>query len=291
MIALLRRLRSTAGEIRAAEWMLLTIETVAVVGGILIAFELEQWAEDRREARSVERLLERMLEETRGSVTHYEFHSRQDSEKLSHAQANAMSFAQGRCPADFSRIEEVDSRVSDPPRSAALTELIEVVGLSAIPDENLKNALSGYHYANGKFYSNMDRFQREMRPVIARDDRRRLIALDSDVASQDNHLTSMLTGTPQLISATYDRERLCEDEAFKQRYLASTQQLLEVNAMRLDMLILSLRVCEQIAERLGQECLRSDERRILSDERIRELDAHVERLLQERETMVEGATR
>lgn len=289
MIVILRRIKAAACRVTGTEWLLVLVEGLLVFLGIFAAFQLDQWAEDRREAKQVERLMERLFVEAQGAVGHYDFYSRQENAILAEAQANALLFARGECPADFTTIEQVNRRVVDPPRSAALTELVEVVGLSAIPDDDLKNQLSAYHYGNTKFYSELDRLQRETVPLFDEGDLRRRLKLDAEIAAADNSLSSNLVDMPTLTFAVYDRERLCADNDFKQRYIASTTQLLELNAMRLDMLIVSMRVCRQIGRMIGRECFDERLRPLLGEDRINALDAHVRQLMDLRDRQLNGA--
>lgn len=252
MIALFRRLCATVGEIRAAEWLLLTIETVAVVGGILIAFELEQWAEDRREAKQVERLMDRLLTETRQALVHYDYHARETGARLDRAKANLAEFSQGRCPADFTDIEEVENLPADAP----LTELIEVVGLSALPNDKLKSQLTGYHYASNVFYEEaLPALQEGRIELFTNEDSRARHEADGEALQADHTFASQMFADPSILSRQYDREALCEDAAFRNRYALATQSLLQVAALRNDLLLLSLRTCRALAEELGQSCM------------------------------------
>ena len=285
MIALLRRLRSTAGEIRAAEWMLLTIETVAVVGGILIAFELEQWAEDRREAKQVERLMERLLHETRQAVAHYDYHARETADRLDRAKVNLALFAEGRCPADFTDIEEVERLPADAPPDSALIELIDVVGLSALPDEELKRNLTGYHYATNVFYNEgLPALKERSVPIFPGDDPRAPREVDAGKLEGDHSFATQMFATPSILSRRYEREALCTDAGFKSRYASATQSLLEASALRNDLLLLTMRTCRSLADQLGQSCVVDWMTEAMGQPRIDAIQERLDRFGSVRET-------
>lgn len=277
MIALLRRLRATAGEIRASEWLLLAIETIAVVGGILIAFELEQWAEDRREAKQIERLMERLLVETRSALVHYDYHAQETGTRLNRAKANLLDLSEGRCPADFTNIEEIDLLPADAPPNAALTELVDVVGLSALPSDNLKSRLAGFHYASNVFYTEaLPALQQARVPLFADDDPNAPRTADAVALQTDHSFVSQLWSDPSVLERRYNREALCADAAFKNRYALATQSLLQVAALRNDLLLLTMRTCQALASELGQSCIDDKMKQNIGAKRIRAIEESLE---------------
>jgi len=58
------RLRRIAASFRDRDWAGIAIEIAVVTLGVLLAFQIDQWAQDRRQAREERQFLERMWRET-----------------------------------------------------------------------------------------------------------------------------------------------------------------------------------------------------------------------------------
>jgi hypothetical protein len=58
------RLRRSAEAFRDRDWVGIAIEVAVVTLGVLLAFQIDQWAQDRRQAREERQFLERMWRET-----------------------------------------------------------------------------------------------------------------------------------------------------------------------------------------------------------------------------------
>ena len=65
---LFKRVGESFGRIEGREWALLFLETLGVVGGILIAFELNEWASRRTESARHRQIMERLFEESEQDV-------------------------------------------------------------------------------------------------------------------------------------------------------------------------------------------------------------------------------
>jgi len=66
----LTRLRSA---FRSRDWLGLGIELMVVTLGVLLAFQIDQWAQDRRESRDEQQFLERMWHETADAIDETEW--------------------------------------------------------------------------------------------------------------------------------------------------------------------------------------------------------------------------
>ena len=62
------RLNRLVEAIRARDWTSIAIEVAVVTLGVLLAFQIDQWAQDRREEREERQFLERMWRETNEAV-------------------------------------------------------------------------------------------------------------------------------------------------------------------------------------------------------------------------------
>lgn len=277
MIVVFRRIKEAAGRVTGTEWVLVAVEGFLVFLGIYAAFQLQEWAEDRREAEQVERLMERLLTETRQALVHYDYHARDTQKRLTRAKANLADFSTGRCPTDFANIEEVDLLPGDPPPDTALTELVDVVGLSALPDDELKSRLAGYHYATNVFYGEgLPALQQGRESLLANDDPNAPNAPDGEALRTDHGFVSQMLTPPTILSRRYDRAALCADADFKSRYAAATQRLLEVAALRNDLLLLTLSTCQSISQSLGQECVDETVRQAMGADRTSAVERQLE---------------
>lgn len=63
-VAAKRRLERVLDAYRGRDWAGITIELFVVTLGVLLAFQIDQWAQDRRQAREERQFLERMWRET-----------------------------------------------------------------------------------------------------------------------------------------------------------------------------------------------------------------------------------
>ena len=61
-------MRRIAGAFRARDWAGIAIELAVVTLGVLLAFQIDQWAQDRRQARDERQFLERMWRETAEAI-------------------------------------------------------------------------------------------------------------------------------------------------------------------------------------------------------------------------------
>ena len=62
MVTFWRRIRKGVSGIGDTEWALLGFETVGIVFGVLLAVQVGNWIEDRKEARAQKELVERLFE-------------------------------------------------------------------------------------------------------------------------------------------------------------------------------------------------------------------------------------
>src|SRR5690348_1649879 len=66
---LFKRVGESFRHIEDREWVLLFLETLGVLVGILLAFELQEWGQRRAEAARQQELLQRLFEETEATVS------------------------------------------------------------------------------------------------------------------------------------------------------------------------------------------------------------------------------
>src|SRR5687768_4213515 len=67
------RLERILAAMRARDWTGIAIEFSVVTLGVLLAFQIDQWAQDRRQAREERQFLERMWRETAEAIKETEW--------------------------------------------------------------------------------------------------------------------------------------------------------------------------------------------------------------------------
>ncbi|PEQ12034.1 hypothetical protein B2G71_14755 [Novosphingobium sp. PC22D] len=237
----------------ASEWLLVAVETFFVVVGVFIAFELGQWAEDRKDKAQVERLLERLLNDARSAVNEIEGHHDFSVTMLARARPIATEFSAGRCPEDIGDPGALATRLSgmNPPMSA-YTELVNTIGLSALPDEATKQAVVSYAYQVNFLNAAFAELREQSGPLLSpRDPRVSFPMTDRPV---DRYRTTWQAG-PEEPVATYDRDALCADPAFRQAYTYAVKELELATLLRADTLAILASTCERIGAHVGELCM------------------------------------
>lgn len=97
---LFRRLRRGVKQISSRDWALLTLETAGVLAGILIAFQLNEWASRRNQAARHDQLMERLFEESEFGVAGLRGWRDRMRQIVDQESKFAVSLAAGRCPPD-----------------------------------------------------------------------------------------------------------------------------------------------------------------------------------------------
>ena len=138
------RLARVRDALRARDWLGITIELAVVVFGILIAFQIDQWGDERRQAREERQFLERLHFEygraavdMRTAIGHHNdvlrsyrqaFAARQDPARL-----QAYSVEPGGCRAGYLR--------TTPFSDTVFQELISAGKLDRIRDSHLRSTI------------------------------------------------------------------------------------------------------------------------------------------------------
>ena len=267
MIAVLRRLRDTAGKIRATEWLLLGIETLAVVVGILIAFELEQWADDRREAREVDRTMRELLEEARYDVIHFDQAVRMFDSWIDDAKPHLETLAEGGCPpaAGFEAIARMEIFPPVEPPQSVYDELVAGKGLSSLPSSEARIAVSIYQQQLAVMRSDRNNATSGQRPetIVPADDPRLSLYPKPDNPNDFYDVTRI----------DYDAEALCTDKGVRNRavWIGGAQRI--VNGWRKDALGRAVNMCQALGDVVGEPCFENMPQSRIDETRAKELDA------------------
>jgi hypothetical protein len=239
---LFSRVRGAFSRIESREWALLALETVGVVAGILIAFELNEWASRRNEAQRHARLMERLFEESEMDVTAVRQIRDISTVLLDAEQKFAVELANGHCPMS-TRWEEVTTPELLPALSAPTSvyeELTGAGGLASVQLESVRDSLA-------RFHSNLDWTQRQVN--YFRDARIKVLEpSDSRVRVHFDRSAE----EPEVW--TFDKTTLCKDQAFRNRFAAAVRHHLVytsyVSALTED----AIAMCASLGASIGRTC-------------------------------------
>lgn len=242
---LFKRVRGAFGGIEGREWALLFLETVGVVAGILIAFELNEWASRRNEASQRHNQLERLLAEAEFNVASL----REERKAMGRFGERERAFAvmlvhDGQCPPPeaWAALSSVRFYPALQISNGVYDELMGTGGLSTIENEHVRNSVSEFHAALDFYNSQNDYFrQRRVDPVSDDDPRARL---DFDPNADEP------------VVASYDRPALCKDRIFRNKVATAVRnhQTLAVHGAS-DLMIFAVKMCVAIAQNLGVRCV------------------------------------
>ena len=282
MLIVLRKIRRAAGRVTATEWLLLAIEALVVAVGILIAFEIEEWAQDRRDERQVERGLVRLFEETQDALGVYLTHTYRSIRILNKMSADAQILQDNRCPADFEAITLFDYEFIAHPSRAAFDEFVAKIGTSAIPNKRVREALNDFDIETANYRYLMSRVMGS--PLLGADDERvQYVAGKSSITpGVDGGISSTLPDNPEDMSSgfdffadyearravkrSYDRDALCSDKAFRNKYVAAMGRAELMYEYSANMLVATADLCFALADEIGRECYDSPRMRQAPDD-------------------------
>lgn len=240
MIALWRRVRGAVGGIGDVEWALLGLELVGVVGGILIAFQLQEWAEDRREDRDRMRLTERLMEESQSNVEWAVRYQLGLLEQADAARPFAQKIANRQCPTE-DEFREARLVTMYPPlqvQRVVLDELTSGVGLSGLEDRKLAKLVGAYQVENE---------QRQLQVEIFRS--------NSEFADRNapyNDVTYVQDDDDFVFQT--DMAALCADPRVRRNVAESLENKVRFAAFMRHSAGAALALCEALGEKLGKPC-------------------------------------
>ena len=239
---LFRRVGAAFRRVEDRDWLLLGLETIGVLAGILIAFELTEWGERRAAAARQHELMERLFEESEFAVTGAR-HLRDSLRELTRREvAFAVSLSNNECPP-----EEQWSSVGtlaiypafDIPRSV-YQELMGAGGLSSIDDPGVRRAIARFN-AKLDWAQNQNEYFRSVREEAAP---------SSDTRLEKRYDPS--ADEPEIV--TYDRARLCGDRAFRNRYVDATRNHVVLTGYHEQVTDEAIRMCAVLGEALRRRC-------------------------------------
>jgi len=244
---LFKRVSESFRHIEGREWALLALETLGVIAGILIAFELNEWAARRSAAQKQHELLERLLEEAEATVTV----TRSDRDQMNAIVGAEKSFAtallhRAECPAEpaWKAVDTLPMYPSIAVPSSVYQEIVSSGGLSGIENTDVRRSVSRFHSLLAWYQAQNDHFRDKLNYPISIADKG--VTYDFDQSKAE----------PQI--SHYDREALCPDHRFRNGIADSTRNHVMVAGYHSDLARAAIFTCVRIGAALGTSCVPPD---------------------------------
>lgn len=239
---LFKRVGESFRHIEDREWLLLFLETLGVLVGILLAFELQEWAANRAAAARHQEMMDRLFEEAEQDIG-----SLRDIRDALLAQSKtevdfATQLSAGKCPPKemWTAVGTVQMLPSfDLPRSV-YTELMGSGGLSSIPDPRVRKSIALFNSELAWSEGQIEYF-REHRPdpVPVSDNR---VRLRYDPTADE----------PEV--AEYDRAALCADQGFRNQMVSAARNHRVFASYHDGVTLWAINMCGTLGESIGRRC-------------------------------------
>jgi hypothetical protein len=239
----LKRMGSAYRGITARDWALLSLETFCLVAGILIAFELNEWAAARSDASKHDRLMERLFEETGNDVSFIRSMRDLLTENLEHEKQLAVGLARGQCPPDmdFQALRTINRYPAISAPTSVYQELMGAGGLSSIDRRDVRDSLALFHTNLGWTEKQIDFFRSVKVDPVADDDVRMRVHLDPAAPDDPGKVT-------------YDRSALCSDRGFQNRVAFAARNHMVFTSYFEETLKDAINMCVILGDSLGRPC-------------------------------------
>lgn len=240
---LFKRVRESVGKIEGREWALLSLETMGVLAGILIAFELQEWGARRSQAAKHEQLMQRLFEETGNDVSFVRNMRDTLKENLEREKKLAVGLAKGQCPPDedFQALRTINRFPATSAPSYVYQELMGAGGLSSIGRRDVRDSLALFHTNLRWTEKQIDFFRSVKVDPVSDNDVRMRVRLDP--ANADD---------PGVV--TYDRTALCGDRAFQNRVAFAARNHMVFTSYFEETLKDAINMCVILGDSLGKAC-------------------------------------
>ena len=240
---LLKRMGSAYRGIKAHDWALLSLETLCLIAGILIAFELNEWAASRNEARRHAMLMERLFEESENDVSFIRNMRDLLSEDREREKAFASELSEGQCPSDesFQALNTLSRYPALTAPTSVYQELMGAGGLSSIERRDVRDALTLFHTNFAWTQKQVDFFRAGRVVPVDDDDQRRRSRFDP---TKDE---------PGIVN--FDRRALCNDPTFHNKVVSATRNHVVFVSWFEEMLKDAINMCVKLGDSLGKTCV------------------------------------
>lgn len=239
---LLKRMGSAYRGIMPHDWALLSLETFCLIAGVLIAFELNEWASNRNEAKRHDRLMERLFEEAENDVvflrdmrnTLVEFRERESE--------FASSLSRDQCPSEkqFQALIGINRYPAMTAPTNVYQELMGAGGLSSIERRDVRDSIALFHTNLAWNQKQVDFFRDGRVEPISDGDIRMRIRFDP------------AADEPEMV--TFNRRALCGDQGFKNRVATATRNHRVFISYFEEALKDAINMCVIIGDSIGKAC-------------------------------------
>lgn len=244
-----KRVGESFHRIEGREWALLSLETLGVVAGILIAFWLNEWASGRAADQRQRQLLERLFDESETTVTML----RQDRDQMDQIVSAEKAFAtalvhQGTCPPEhmWSAVDTLPVYPTVAVPSSVYDEIMGSGGLAMIQEPRVRRTVSYFHAQLALFEGQNSYFRvaaARTYPIMPADPR---VTYDLDLSKAE----------PQI--SHYDRQALCADHKFRNGIADGTRNHMVIASFHDDLARIAIAMCARIGAALGKSCAPAD---------------------------------
>lgn len=246
---LFKRVRDSFRHIEDREWVLLFLETLGVLVGILLAFELQEWASRRSEAAKHRQLMERLFEEAQADVGVLRDFRSIERQMASNERQFAAELSAGRCPPQpmWSAVSTINMYPPVTVPSGVYEELMGAGGLSSIQDSSVRTAIErfrGYLDFTAQQSENFHAANAAGGTALPIDDPRVTVQF---IPSADE---------PEVI--TYDRTALCSDRGFRNRLIDHVRDHGVILSRQSDLTDSAIVMCARLGRLVERKCVPPD---------------------------------
>ncbi len=249
MIVIWQRMRRAVTGIGDTEWALLAFETLGVVLGIVLAFQLNAWNSARIEARYQHDLLERLHAEAQQNVASLRaLRDQMAGWDANHQAIMSAWIGEGTCP-DEGQLRQLGTVQFFPSlqyNTAAYDEMIGSGGLASIADPRLREAISHFHSMAGSYRDQQDYF------------RSLAIAREAHVSQAIGGRAAYNAESGQFYQTGMDMARICGDGQLQLYYTSATRNFGVMQGFRTQVTERAIAMCAQLGRAVGRDCLPSD---------------------------------
>lgn len=240
MIVVFRRIKAAAGRVTGTEWVLVLVEGLLVFLGIFAAFQLQEWADARREAKARHDLMERLTVEAESNVRFLrEQRDGYDREIELVSEPIEEWVRTDRCPdANISIIGQIPT-LQD--KTVVYDEMIGAGGLALLPDDTVRKAIADYH-AMRKFYVGQQELMRDTQAQVP------LVQYLMDIGFEAS------VGEEGQVGIVRNPARSCDDMRAKTAIVANTMFFVRLHQWRTVLADRAIEKCAVLANRVGRQC-------------------------------------
>lgn len=224
------------------------MELLVVVLGILIAFQLQSWAESRRDAKQQRELLERLTEEAGETVGSLRM-ERDIFQEFVDTQMAALDrwVNGGTCPtnADWSAFDKAGYYPALQIPSAAYDEMIGSGGIARLPTPAVRSAVNRFHASLVRYERQQDYF------------RQGALAEDAKTAAALGAVVTFDREERDIGLTNYDRAA-CRNPLVKKSIASQVRSFGIMQRYRNALTSQAIVMCVRIAEALGARCRPTD---------------------------------